>query len=130
MSVDSLNVGPVIPVSDLDASLEFYEGALGLSGESVPGGYALRAEATRGSCLLTGTGMPAAPNAPLASFATRSHRGGRRRPELARGSHRRNSPTARYADATSAASRTWTASASRGSETRTTRSLAIFEPVG
>ncbi len=34
-------VGPVIPVSDFDASLRFYRDALGLSGNVVPSGYAL-----------------------------------------------------------------------------------------
>ena len=42
----SLNAGAIIPVSDMAASRAFYEGTLGLDGEPVPGGYALRAGGT------------------------------------------------------------------------------------
>jgi catechol 2,3-dioxygenase-like lactoylglutathione lyase family enzyme len=70
VSLDNLNVGPVIPVSDLDASLEFYEGALGLSGEHVPGGYALDCGGDTRIFLLTGTGYAGRAEWPLASFAT------------------------------------------------------------
>ena len=43
LGVRDLNVGPVIPVSNLEASREFYESKLGLRGESAPGGWALQA---------------------------------------------------------------------------------------
>jgi catechol 2,3-dioxygenase-like lactoylglutathione lyase family enzyme len=36
-----LPVGPVIPVSDLEASRRFYEMTLELRGESAPGGWVL-----------------------------------------------------------------------------------------
>jgi catechol 2,3-dioxygenase-like lactoylglutathione lyase family enzyme len=41
VEIHSLNVGAVIPVSDMNASRAFYEGTLGLAGEPAPGGYAL-----------------------------------------------------------------------------------------
>ena len=43
MTLDQFPVGPVIPVSDLGVAKEFYEDALGLSGDETPGGYVLRA---------------------------------------------------------------------------------------
>jgi len=43
MGVQDLSVGPVIPVSNLEASREFYESKLGLRGEPAPGGWALQA---------------------------------------------------------------------------------------
>ena len=43
MQLRSLNVGAIIPVSDMAASRALYEGTLGLVVEPAPGGYALRA---------------------------------------------------------------------------------------
>ena len=56
VSLAALPVGPVIPVSDLDRSLEFYEGALGLSGEAIPAGYLLHCGGDTVIYLLAGTG--------------------------------------------------------------------------
>lgn len=68
--LQELNVGPVIPVSDLDASRAFYEGTLGLSGEPVTGGYVVRAGGDTRIFLLTGTSYAGKAEWPLASFAT------------------------------------------------------------
>jgi catechol 2,3-dioxygenase-like lactoylglutathione lyase family enzyme len=68
--LQELSVGPVIPVSDLDASRAFYEGTLGLSGEPVPGGYVVRAGGDTRIFLLTGTSYAGRAEWPLASFAT------------------------------------------------------------
>ena len=68
MSLAELAVGPVIPVSDLQQSLAFYEGSLGLSGEPVPGGYVLRCGGGTRIFLLTGTDYAARAEWPLASF--------------------------------------------------------------
>ena len=70
MSLAALPVGPVVPVSDLERSLEFYEGALGLSGEPVPAGYVLRCGGDTVIYLLKGTGYAGRAEWPLASFAT------------------------------------------------------------
>jgi catechol 2,3-dioxygenase-like lactoylglutathione lyase family enzyme len=68
MSLAALAVGPVIPVSDLERSLAFYEGSLGLSGEPVPGGYLLRCGGGTRIFLLTGTDYAGGAEWPLASF--------------------------------------------------------------
>jgi catechol 2,3-dioxygenase-like lactoylglutathione lyase family enzyme len=70
VSLAALPVGPVIPVSDLDRSLEFYEGALGLSGEAIPAGYLLHCGGDTVIYLLAGTGYAGRADWPLASFAT------------------------------------------------------------
>ena len=70
VSLAALPVGPVIPVSDLDRSLEFYEGALGLPGEAIPAGYLLRCGGDTVIHLLAGTGYAGQADWPLASFAT------------------------------------------------------------
>jgi catechol 2,3-dioxygenase-like lactoylglutathione lyase family enzyme len=61
-------VGPVIPVSDLDASVAFDCTALGLDGESAPGGFALRAGGDTRVYLLPSTDYPGQADWPLASF--------------------------------------------------------------
>ena len=61
-------MGAVIPVSDLAASREFYEGALGLAGEPAPGGYRLRAGDGTVIFLLAGTSYAGQAEWPLASF--------------------------------------------------------------
>lgn len=71
MSLADLPVGPVIPVSDLDRSLAFYEGLLGLSGEPVPGGYLLHCGGGTRIFLLTGTDYAGLAEWPLASFEAR-----------------------------------------------------------
>ncbi len=68
MALASTPVGPVIPVSDLDASRAFYEGRLGLAGDATPGGYALRAGDGTSICLLPVDGSPGPVKWPLASF--------------------------------------------------------------
>jgi catechol 2,3-dioxygenase-like lactoylglutathione lyase family enzyme len=70
MSIKDLKVGPVIPVSDLDASVAFYENVLGLSGEGVPGGYALRCGGDTRIYLLVAQDYPGRAAWPLASFET------------------------------------------------------------
>jgi catechol 2,3-dioxygenase-like lactoylglutathione lyase family enzyme len=70
VSIRDLTVGPVIPVSDLSASLAFYEGKLGLQGEAVPGGYALQCGGGTRTFLLTGMTYAGHADRPLASFAT------------------------------------------------------------
>jgi len=68
MELRSLNVGAVIPVSDLAASRAFYESTLGLRGEPAPGGWVLHAgEGTR-IFLLEGTSYAGRAEWPLASF--------------------------------------------------------------
>lgn len=63
-------VGPVIPVSDLERALAFYEGKLGLSGEAVPGGYALHCGRQTTMYLVTDTSHHGSASWPLASFQT------------------------------------------------------------
>jgi len=70
MRLETLNVGPVIPVSDMAASRSFYEGMLGLQGEAAPGGYALRAGGDTRIFLLDGTDYAGRAEWPLASFQT------------------------------------------------------------
>jgi catechol 2,3-dioxygenase-like lactoylglutathione lyase family enzyme len=70
MRLEALNVGPVIPVSDMAASRSFYEGMLGLHGEAAPGGYALRAGGDTRIFLLDGTDYAGRAEWPLASFQT------------------------------------------------------------
>jgi catechol 2,3-dioxygenase-like lactoylglutathione lyase family enzyme len=70
MNVHSLNVGPVIPVSDMDASRAFYEGTLGLAGEPAPGGYVLRAGGDTRVYLLDVAQYAGQADWPLASFET------------------------------------------------------------
>lgn len=70
MQLRSLNVGAIIPVSDMDASLGFYEGTLGLDGEPAPGGYALRAGGTTRIFLLDVAAYAGQADWPLASFQT------------------------------------------------------------
>jgi catechol 2,3-dioxygenase-like lactoylglutathione lyase family enzyme len=69
MSLGQQNVAPVIPVSDLERSLAFYEGRLGLSGEPAPGGHLLHASGDTRIYLLTGTDYAGIAEWPLASFA-------------------------------------------------------------
>lgn len=70
MNLRALNVGAVIPVSDMDASRAFYEGTLGLEGESAPGGHALRAGGTTRIFLLDVARYAGKAEWPLASFET------------------------------------------------------------
>jgi catechol 2,3-dioxygenase-like lactoylglutathione lyase family enzyme len=70
MELRCLNVGAIIPVSDMGASREFYEGTLGLAGEPAPGGYALRAGGTTRLFLLDVAAYAGQANWPLASFQT------------------------------------------------------------
>jgi catechol 2,3-dioxygenase-like lactoylglutathione lyase family enzyme len=70
MSIENLKVGPVIPVSDLERSLDFYQGVLGLPGESVPGGFSLHCGGDTTIFLLAGTTYAGRAEWPLASFAT------------------------------------------------------------
>jgi catechol 2,3-dioxygenase-like lactoylglutathione lyase family enzyme len=70
MKLGSLNVGAVIPVSDMEASRAFYEGMLGLAGEAAPGGYALRAGGTTRLYLLDVAQYAGQADWPLASFET------------------------------------------------------------
>jgi len=70
MRLEALNVGPVIPVSDMAASRSFYEGMLGLQGEAAPGVYALRAGGDTRIFLLDGTDYAGRAEWPLASFQT------------------------------------------------------------
>ena len=70
MQLRSLNVGAIIPVSDMDASRAFYEGVLGLEGEPAPGGYALRAGGTTRLFLLDVAAYAGQAGWPLASFQT------------------------------------------------------------
>ena len=68
MKLHSLNVGAVIPVSDMEASRAFYEDTLGLDGEPAPGGYALRAGGTTRLYLLDVAHYAGQADWPLASF--------------------------------------------------------------
>jgi catechol 2,3-dioxygenase-like lactoylglutathione lyase family enzyme len=68
MRLADLPVGPVIPVSDLERSLAFYEGSLGLSGEPVVGGYVLPCGGDTRIFLLTDTDYAGRAEWPLASF--------------------------------------------------------------
>ena len=70
MQLRSLNVGAIIPVSDMDASRAFYEGTLGLDGEPAPGGYALWAGGTTRLFLLDVAAYAGQAGWPLASFQT------------------------------------------------------------
>ena len=70
MDIETLSVGPVIPVSDMAASRTFYEETLGLEGEPAPGGYALRAGNGTRIFLLAGTSYAGQAEWPLASFQT------------------------------------------------------------
>ena len=65
-----LDVGAIVPVSDLAASRAFYEGALGLDGEPAPGGYVLRAGGTTRIYLLDVASYAGQAGWPLASFET------------------------------------------------------------
>jgi catechol 2,3-dioxygenase-like lactoylglutathione lyase family enzyme len=70
VKLHSLNVGPVIPVSNMDASRAFYEDTLGLKGGPAPGGYALRAGGTTRLFLLDVAQHAGQADWPLASFET------------------------------------------------------------
>lgn len=70
MGVETLAVGPVIPVSDLEVSRRFYEGKLGLRGGPAPGGYALHAGGDTRIFLLDGADYAGQAEWPLASFQT------------------------------------------------------------
>ena len=70
MSLESLEVGPVIPVSDMEASRAFYEGKLGLRGEPAPGGRVLHAGAGTRIFLLDVASYAGRAEWPLASFRT------------------------------------------------------------
>ena len=70
MQLRYLNVGAIIPVSDLAASRAFYEGTLGLDGEHAPGGYVLRAGGTTRISLLDVASCAGQAGWPLASFQT------------------------------------------------------------
>ncbi len=70
MGLESLEVGPVIPVSDMEASRAFYEGKLGLRGEPAPGGHVLHAGAGTRIFLLDVPSYAGRAEWPLASFQT------------------------------------------------------------
>jgi len=70
VNLRSLNVGAVIPVSDIDASRAFYEDILGLQGEPAPGGYELHAGGTTRLYLLEVAQYAGQADWPLASFET------------------------------------------------------------
>jgi catechol 2,3-dioxygenase-like lactoylglutathione lyase family enzyme len=70
MGVEALNVGPVVPVSDLAVSRGFYEERLGLRGEPAPGGYVLYAGGKTRIYLLEDTNYAGRAEWPLASFQT------------------------------------------------------------
>ena len=70
MQLRSLNVGAIVPVSDMEASRAFYEGTLGLDGEPALGGYALRAGGTTRLFLLDVAAYAGRADWPLASFET------------------------------------------------------------
>jgi catechol 2,3-dioxygenase-like lactoylglutathione lyase family enzyme len=70
VKLHSLNVGAVIPVSNMDVSQAFYESTLGLDGEPAPGGYALRAGGTTRLFLLDVAQYAGQADWPLASFET------------------------------------------------------------
>jgi len=64
----ALPVGAMIPVSDLDRSVAFYEGLLGLSGVAVPGGYSLSTGAGTTIFLLPVAEYAGKATWPLATF--------------------------------------------------------------
>ena len=68
--IGSLRVGPVIPVSDLEASRSFYESKLGLRGEPAPGGWVLYAGGDTRLFLLDVAQYAGRAEWPLASFRT------------------------------------------------------------
>jgi catechol 2,3-dioxygenase-like lactoylglutathione lyase family enzyme len=70
MELHTLQVGAIVPVSDMDASRAFYEGTLGLAGEPAPGGYALRAGGGTRIFLLDVASYAGQADWPLASFRT------------------------------------------------------------
>jgi catechol 2,3-dioxygenase-like lactoylglutathione lyase family enzyme len=70
MELRTLNVGAIVPVSDMAASRAFYEDTLGLEGEPAPGGYALRAGGTTRLFLLEVAFYAGKAEWPLASFQT------------------------------------------------------------
>lgn len=63
-----MHIGPVLAVSDLEAARDFYEGKLGLTGESTPGGWLLRGEGETVAYLLPGIAEAGSVGWPLASF--------------------------------------------------------------
>ncbi len=69
-SPSDLVVSTVIPVSDMARSRAFYEQALGLAGEPVPGGYVVRAGNDTRLFLMGGTDYAGRAGWPLASFLT------------------------------------------------------------
>jgi catechol 2,3-dioxygenase-like lactoylglutathione lyase family enzyme len=70
MELRSLNVGAIVPVSDMAVSRAFYEDTLGLEGEPAPGGRALRAGGTTRIFLLDVASYAGKADWPLASFQT------------------------------------------------------------
>jgi len=70
MTIAELNVGPIIPVSDMKRSRKFYEEVLGFPGEPVPGGYALHCGGDTGAYLLDEASYAGKAEWPLASFRT------------------------------------------------------------
>jgi catechol 2,3-dioxygenase-like lactoylglutathione lyase family enzyme len=70
MGLRDLNVGAVVPVSNLEASRAFYEAKLGLRGEPAPGGWVLHAGGDTRIFLLEGTDYAGRAEWPLASFRT------------------------------------------------------------
>ena len=63
-----MHVGAVIAVTDLDRARQFYEGQLGLTGESTPGGWLLRADGDSVAYLLPGITDAGSASWPVASF--------------------------------------------------------------
>jgi catechol 2,3-dioxygenase-like lactoylglutathione lyase family enzyme len=70
MELHTLQVGAIVPVSDMAASRAFYEGTLGLKGEPAPGGYALLAGGGTRIFLLDVASYAGQADWPLASFRT------------------------------------------------------------
>ena len=63
-----MRVGPVLAVSDLEAARAFYEGKLGLRGESAPGGWVVHADKETVAYLLPGIEDAGSASWPVASF--------------------------------------------------------------
>jgi catechol 2,3-dioxygenase-like lactoylglutathione lyase family enzyme len=68
--LNTVTIGPVIPVSDLGRSVAFYEQDLGLEGEPAPGGYRLRTPSGGAIFLLAGTDYAGQAEWPLVSIET------------------------------------------------------------
>ncbi len=68
MTVASMRVGPLIPVSDIAKSRAFYEDTLGFRGQEVPGGVELTCGDGTTAFLLDGPSYAGTAEWPLATF--------------------------------------------------------------